>query len=190
MKKLKSWLLLVSIFILIPLGEAKATTVGFVPSDGSASIGSNSYLYVDIHDVENLWFFDIGFSFDPDVLQIAKGPKGDYIIGSGGFFGEKDSGFSKSGSNVDGTVGAGENILDPNDPGQSGSGTLFITKFNAVGLGTTPLTFSHVTLWDPDMNVIPCEVTNGTFTVIPELTSLLLLGTGLVCLLGLKRKSC
>ena len=56
--------------------------------------------------------------------------------------------------------------------GINGSGVLATIKFKSLALGNSvPLHLADVELSDPNSSPIPCEVIDGTVTVVPEFTS-------------------
>jgi hypothetical protein len=70
---------------------------------------------------------------------------------------------------------------------------LFTLNFNAIGTGTSPLTFDSVLLSDESGNqIVPTQLRSGSvdanFNSVPEPGTILLLGAGLLGLTALRRK--
>ena len=78
--------------------------------------------------------------------------------------------------------------------GVAGIGTLVVLDFQALMAGTSAQTLGNVLLFDSNGNLISNSITNGSVTVTggtvvtPEPSSLMLIGTSVLSLIGLVRK--
>jgi len=189
MRKIRLWVEIVIVFYLslLPLrAEAMIPipTVTFEPVSQEASLGDSFYLDVVVKDVEDLYGFQFQLSFDPEIVEAVSLVEGDFLSTGG-------STYFKAGEidNTAGTIDWTYGLLLDGVPGVSGSGSLTTLNFNAIGSGTTLLTLSNVKLVDSSSQEITCGVEDGSVTVIPEPTNILLFSLGLIGLfvLGSKR---
>ena len=134
--------------------------------------------------------FDVNVSFDLAILSFVTATYGDPIVGD-----QLDLfGF---GSDIVTTPGVGavnlfELSLDlPTDLDtlQAGNFTLATLTFDTIGLGESPLGLTATTLADAFGFPLAASIQNGTVSVVPEPATLLLIGSGLAGIAGLRRKT-
>jgi len=149
-------------------------------------VGSLFDVFVDISSVTDLYAFQFDISFDPAILSAASVTEGSFLNGGGlTFF------ISGTINNIAGSITSiADTFLSPL-PGVSGSGTLADLKFQALAVGTSSIGLSNVTLLNSTLSEIVFNLNNGSASVtssVPEPTTMLLLGFGLVGLVELRRK--
>ncbi len=171
--------------ILLFLVSAKgfaATTVGIQPAISNQSLGSFFDVFVDIEDVIDLFAFQFDISFDPAVLHAVSTAEGSFLPTGGDTFFIPGI--------IDNTTGSisftADSLLGP-DPGVTGNGHLAVLSFEASGLGTSPISLSNWILLDSTLSDISFTSKNGSVNV-PEPTTMLLLGLGLIGLIGVRRR--
>src|SRR5580704_16132375 len=98
------------------------------------TVGDTVTLDVDIANVTDLYTFQFSVDFDPSILQAATTTEGSFLpLGGSTFF------IPGTIDNVGGTITLLAATLEGMIPGVSGSGTLAILGFDAVALGTSPI---------------------------------------------------
>jgi hypothetical protein len=139
--------------------------------------GQSFSLDVRISDITDLFTLQFDLTFTPGVLSalsIAEGP----FLPSGG------ATFFISGiiDNVGGTIATTGDSLIGAIAGVNGSGTLATISFQALALGTSPITLSNVMLLDSNLGDITARLTDGTvnITAIPEPSTFFLIAIGLL----------
>lgn len=185
MKKLflsAAFVLFVSV-LLLP-ARTYADAVLSVQSPATVSQGSTFVVGVNITGVTDLFSFQFDLGFNPAVLQATSVITEGTFLPSGGstFFvpGTVDNTLGNVANNADTLIGAG--------PGVNGTGTLVLFDFTALAQGTSALTISNVILLDSTLANLNFTTTGGSVAVVPEPSSLMLLGAGLFGILGLTRK--
>jgi adhesin HecA-like repeat protein len=150
--------------------------------------GSSFAADVNISGVTDLYDYQFDLSFNPTVLQANNILEGTFLAGGGSTFfipGAID--------NTAGTIAFNADTLLTAISGVSSSGTLLEFKFTALAPGTSDLTIldnADLILQDSTGAIITSAQTGGVVTVqgsmaIPEPSSLMMLGAGLLAIGGL-----
>src|SRR5262249_17907356 len=155
------------------------------PSSQTVQPGQSFSLDVDITNVTDLFSFQFDITFDPTVLSATNITEGPFLPGGGSTFfvpGTID--------NTAGTISFTADTLIGAISGVTGSDILATASFQALALGTSPITLSNPILQDSNLMDIASNIMNGAVTVVPEPAPWLLFTTGLVSLLlyGWRRK--
>jgi hypothetical protein len=186
MPKLRKFIFPLIVAAVLMPGVAKADTVlSIQPTSTSASKGNTVTLDVNISGVTDLYSWQFDVDFDPSVLTATGITEGPFLSGGGSTFfipGTID--------NVGGSIAFnGDTLLGPL-PGVNGSGTLAILSFTAIGSGSSPVDPANEILLDSKGNNIDFSTENGTINIsgtlapVPEPSSFLMLGAGLLGLVG------
>jgi hypothetical protein len=152
-------------------------------SPDPALIGAPVVLDVQLGGVLDLYAYQFSLSFDPSILQATDVSSGS-LLGTGGatFF---------SGGTIDNAAGTislvFDTLLGP-VAGVSGSGVLAQLTFNVTAAGTTALGFANTLFLDSGLDTINVQVNDGMLTAVPEMSTWLYLGLGLVGLAALRRR--
>lgn len=186
MKSWQSWKhhLLIALLLGAASAQASAAPVLSISATPNPAVrGSTVDLSVLIGDISDLYGYQFSLSFDPSVLR-ATGVTEGAFLGSGG---NTASGY-ESIDNASGTVSFVYNVLLGPTAGVSGSGALAHIRFDVIGVGTTPLTFSDTAFLDADKNDIAVRIESMPLQAVPEPEAYLMLGVGLVGLAALRRR--
>lgn len=164
--------------------QAGAATLTTVATPNPANIGETVVLDIRLADVTDLYAYQFSLSFDPGVLQASSTALGDI------FSGNTTVGSSGDIDNTTGVISFMSDSLIGSIPGVSGGGSLGTITFQAVGSGSAALAFSDVSLLDTSINPIATTVDAGTIAVlaVPEPSTYLMLGVGLVGVAALRRR--
>ena len=144
----------VSFRLLRPVHAQAETILSFSPmmTELYFNGASTAQVQVVVTDVELLNAFDITITYDPDVAVVTAWSKGDFLSNLFDIVKVNDPGLFRL------------TTTQLSTPGVSGSGTLINLTFSATGAGSTPLTFTAVTLSNSSSQPIPTTLQDGTLS--------------------------
>lgn len=153
-----------------------------------AVAGSTVDVNVLIANVSDLYAYNFSLTFDASLLQISSVTEGSFLATGGTTF--FDGG---SIDNTAGTLTFAFDTLIGAIPGVSGSGTLVTIHMNAIGAGTSALSFvpADTTFVSSSNDTITVQAASGSLVVaaaVPEPGSYLLLATGLAGICAWRRR--
>jgi hypothetical protein len=174
------------LFVVIVFGAVHAradSVISIQPSLSTPSVGSFFDVSVNIASVNDLYAFQFDVSFNPTILSGTSVTEGAFLPAGGATFfipGSID--------NIGGSISFTADSLLTAVSGVSGSGTLADLQFQALTAGTSPVNLSNIILLDSNLSDIPFTTANGSVSPVPEPSTMLLLGSGLIGLVGYGRK--
>lgn len=184
------WLVVLVGFIeVLSTTPALAISLGFAPSSQTVQVGLPITVDVLISDLgaftePSVGTFDLDVSFDPAILLPTDVTFGRFLGDPGLFEALTDFTFSP------GVVDFAEvSLLSPSqlDSLQLENFSLATLSFDTLAVGMSSLTFSQVIVDDAFGMKLDIDPGSGKVNVVPEPTTMFLLGSGLG-LLGFKRK--
>jgi hypothetical protein len=164
----------------------------FVATPDPVHQGQGVDISVMVSNVSDLYGYNFSFSFDTSLLQAVSITEGSFLSSAGStYFGAVDL------DNTTGTINYAYGGLFGPVPGASGSGTLATIHFNAIGTGSSALSFVAAdtvlvnSSIDPSNSTITPLLTNTTLTVaapVPEPAHYLMLLAGLAGIAAWRRR--
>jgi len=190
---MKIWKNLVAAALLGACAQAYADPIlSFDTHGGQAQLGSVQDYAVNIADIDDLYSYQFSINYDARYLRAVGVSEGAFLSG----FGNTYSGFDVI-DNATGTISFIFNSLIGPGAGAFGSGTLANIRFEAIGLGSSSLSFTDVLFLDSAFEAADIAVTAipaqldivGAASDVPEPASYLLIGVGLMGAAALRRRS-
>ena len=154
-----------------------APILSIEPPSLLVQLGKSFSLDVRISGVVDLFAFQFDLAFDPLILSAGSITEGPFLPSGGA-----TAFIAGTVDNTAGTITATVDTLIGAIPGVNGSGVVASVDFQALSVGTSPITLSDAILLDSDLNNIPFRIVNGGVT-IPEPSAWLLLSTAVFGLL-------
>jgi hypothetical protein len=195
MIKMKRSMVLIIISLLLMLfsnSTSQAVTIGFDPITQDVTLGSPAVVDLFISGLgdgtaPSLSTFDLDVSFDPKILTFTN-----YVLGP--YLGNLSGGEAWDlswGETTPGLVNIAELSLLFDwelDALQPSSFTLASLTFDTLALGTSPLGLTVNALGDAYGDPLSANIQSGSVNVVPEPSTLLLVGSGLVGLGYLRKR--
>ena len=161
---------------------ASAAAISIEPRSSLTSTCGVVSVNVTIADVTALYAYQFDLAFDPSSVLSAT------AITEGGFLGSGGGGTFFIPGTIDNTLGTiafTANTLLGAVPGVGGSGPRSGIQFNALAVGSSPITILNVTLLDSTGADVSAAIQNGAVRVsIPEPNSAVLLGSAMALALS------
>jgi adhesin HecA-like repeat protein len=172
-KKVVFGIMLVGILLSFraPNGSA-APILSIEPPSLVVQLGKSFTLDVRISGVADLFAFQFDLAFNPLILTAESVDEGPFLPSGG-----TTAFIAGTVDNMAGTITGTADTLIGAVPGVDGSGVLASVDFEALSVGTSPITLSDVIMLDSGLNDIPVSIVGGGVTVaaIPEPSAWLLL---------------
>lgn len=134
----------------------EATTLVLEPPAQMMAVGETVTTAVRVEDVTDLYTFEFRLAFDPTVVEGVEVEPGDFL--------SPDWQLDNTIDNENGTVAYALSQLNPAEP-VSGSGTLAVVTWRGVAEGTSPITFTYVSLYARGGVAIPATGQGGEISV-------------------------
>ena len=137
-----------------------STTVYVSPPTTTATVGQTITIYIAVSAVNNLWGWQAGMTFNPNVLECLSFEEGPFLKQGGTTLWQPGT--------IDNMIGIityyGCTLTGDSAP-VSGSGNLAIVKFRCKNAGNSLLHLTDVILVDPTPKQIPASISDGTVQV-------------------------
>lgn len=145
-----------------------SATVSLQPAAQQVEVGGTAIVNIQIDNAIDVFGADILISFDADLLQVQDtDPSQDGAQIMPGAFLSPDFVQDNEADNATGDIFYTITQVAPSLPA-SGSGILATITFQAIGEGSSPLTFTDITLANSDGEEIVATVQGGQITVAPS----------------------
>jgi hypothetical protein len=138
-----------------PADEA-TTTLTLQPPSRMIAVGETVTTEVRVEDVDSLYTFEFRLSFNPTVIEGVQ-------VEPGGFL-SPDWQLEKTIDNDEGRICYALSQLNPAEP-VTGTGALAIITWRGLAEGTSPVSFTHVSLYARGGVAIPVTSEDGQITV-------------------------
>ena len=169
-----------------PSAYAADPVVSIVATPSSGVVGSTIDLDIRIAGVTDLYGYNFSLTFNPAYLQATGAGEGAFLGSDGGAtdFGVADL------NGTPGLVSYAYGTKFGMVPGVSGGGSLAHLTFNVIGAGTSTLSFTDTVFLNSNLGDITPQFTSQTLvtTAVPEPSTYLMLGVGLLGLAALRRR--
>ncbi|MDW8131958.1 MAG: cohesin domain-containing protein, partial [Bryobacterales bacterium] len=142
-----------------PVPVAPAVRISLKPSEVVVAQGATFVVQVELENVQALFSAPFRVRFDPQLLRLNEVQPGGLLSGDG-----KQVNFSRSIMNDTGDAVVNLNRM-PGSGGISGSGTLAVLTFEAVGRGATTVTFPGLLLRNYQLQPIAVEPPQLSVTI-------------------------
>jgi len=211
MKKIKAILILLFISFAI-LSQRNVYAVPYDaniwidPSSQTVNVGGSVSINIDVEILSmDLYGAGITLSYDKSILNFLGAVEGSFLLNNGGYAGvctlspDPCTEFWELPFDMVPPTGGIDvvNILIGAVSGATGSGTLATLNFEAIGAGTSPLLIEYAKLVSSDCPIVDgipdCVVLTtqlpgpATVNAVPEPATLLLVGSGILASLGVRR---
>lgn len=175
--------------MMVAISRATALTMGFAPPAAEINVGESIDIDVVLTGLDDtkIGAFDFNVGFDPAIISFDS-----YLLGEGlGDIGNGDA-LDLSLGNLGGRmINLAELSILLTLPEQSEPLTLATLTFTGKASGISSLTFLDVALGDEMGDPLPLSLQSGRLSVdapVPEPTTLLLLASGIVGILGIRKR--
>ena len=160
-------------------------TLSFNPSTSTVGIGDQIGLDINVSGLENvdLGSFDLNLNYEDAFLSFDS-----YVLGDGLGVIPDDAEDWSLGDLGGGVINLAELSWLPDLSSQPGAFSLATVFFTGSAVGTSPLSFSDVELDDDWGDAIDVSLETGSVNVVPVPAAAWLFGSGLIGLLGFRRK--
>ena len=181
------FLFITIVFVPLPV-LADNAVVSVQPPVSNPGVGSSFDVFVNISSVKDLYAFQFDVGFNPSVISALTVTEGAFLPNGG-----TTSFIPGSIDNIGGLITNNADILLGSIPGVSGDGPLLEISFQALTAGVSLISLSNIILLDSNSDDIPFTSTDGTVRTVdqaqvPEPSTILFLGSGLVGLIGFRKK--
>jgi hypothetical protein len=137
-----------------------STTVYVSPPTTTATVGQTITIYIAVSDVNNLWGWQAGMTFNPSVIECLSFEEGSFLK-------QGNTTLWQPGTidNTNGIITYYGCTLTAGSTPVNGNGNLAIVKFRCKNAGNSALHLTDVILVDPTPKQIPADISDGTVNV-------------------------